>query len=68
MSNFYLCDMCEKKFSVDDQSAVISPYCQCEVYKDVHPKHVMFDHHGFGGKRYDDPLEVCEHFAKRVKE
>jgi len=28
---------------------------------------VMHDHHGKGGKRYDKPKDVCEHYEPRRK-
>lgn len=61
MSNYYLCDTCGKKFAADVQTA-LCPFCQCVPYPTVHPKRVVYDHHGFGGKRLDEPLDVCKEF------
>lgn len=32
---------------------------------DGKPKKVMYDHHRVGGKRYDEPIDVCEHYERR---
>ena len=42
MSNYYLCDVCEKKFAVEDPKAAVSPYCQCEPIPEVHHKVVIY--------------------------
>ena len=59
MSNFYLCDYCRKKIK-DFGTDVL-----CQHTWPCAPKKVMFDHHGKGGKRYDEPTDVCEHYESR---
>ena len=63
MSNYFLCDQCERKLADAPNHTVfcIAKYCGTIPV----PKLVMFDHHGKGGKRYDDPTDVCEHVRPR---
>ena len=67
MSNFYLCDRCKH---YDGQSVVAGThgYCKagCDGYgSNLRRKKVMYDYHGKGGKRYDEPLDVCPDFERR---
>lgn len=65
MSNYYLCDTCEKKFAVEDPKAAVSPYCQCVPIPEVHHKFVIYDHHGFCGKNLDEPSEACTEYEQK---
>ena len=62
MSDFYLCDYC------DNQHDKENAYEWTEMCNagEIEPK-VMHDHHGSGGKRYDEPTKVCEHYEPKGK-
>ena len=64
MSNYYLCDVCARKMDGDHVNT-----CICvPSFPREHRKKVMFDHHGKGGKRYDEPRDVCRDFEPRRDE
>lgn len=60
ISNYYLCDYCKYQH---DRNTDYEWTELCNV-GETEPK-VMYDHHGKGGKRYDEPRDVCEHFEER---
>lgn len=61
MSNYYLCDCCESKV-ID----YVFDSCLCRAHgMERMRKRVMVDYHGKGGKRYDEPTDVCADFKRR---
>lgn len=61
MSHFYLCDHCD---NMDSLVMFLDEHIQCAELGVV-KKRVMFDYHGKGGKRYDEPTDVCPVFKGR---
>lgn len=59
MSNYYLCDICKNKRQLWPWANEVD----CEAGIDT--AKVMFDYHGKGGKRYDEPHDVCKHYEPR---
>ena len=72
MSDYYLCDYCMGNLSdpiwnmPEFQSLPIGE-CECDWHGHIEKK-IMHDHHGRGGKRYDEPKDVCEHYVARRRE
>ena len=63
MSDFYLCDTCAKKLDGDHLNT-----CICIAsFPHEHRKHVMHDHNGKGGKRYDEPTDVCQSYRPKER-
>ena len=62
MSNFYLCDLCNKV--VDN----FRNTCTClPTWPHEHRKRVMLDHHGKGGIRYEETTDVCPSYERRTE-
>lgn len=55
MSNFYLCDYCEKKLDEDHLNT-----CECLPFNGEHRKKPIHDS--------QEPKDVCRHFVKRTEE
>ena len=66
MSNYFLCDACDGKVADAPHHTVFCSALYCGAI--AVPKCVMFDHHGRGGKRYDDPTDVCRHYHRERSE
>lgn len=62
MSNFYLCDFCRHQ-NVKGVNHKWTWSCDAG---EVEPK-VMLDYHGRGGKRYDEPTDVCDKYEPKEK-
>ena len=60
ISNYYLCELCENERQMWSWANEVD----CKKGHDT-PK-VMFDHHGKGGKRYDNPTDVCADYRVRT--
>ena len=62
MSNYYLCDRCRQAIKDFGDQVLCAPYWP------ITDKCVMFDYHGEGGRRYDDPTVICPNFKPREDE
>ena len=61
ISNFFLCDYCD-----NNAMDVWIDTCHCRAKGMKHvPKKAMLDYHGVGGKRYDEPTDVCKDYEPR---
>ena len=64
MSNYYLCPYCahdSKRTRL--VNGIACPSWRC-VMGETEPR-VMVDHHGIGGRRYDEPKDVCKHYEPK---
>ena len=59
ISNYFLCDTCGNCKQLWEWAHEVD----CKAGHDT--AKVMFDHHGKGGRRYDEPTDVCEHFKPK---
>ena len=62
ISNFFLCHYCANQHTKGNQYEWTE---MCDA-GEIEPK-VMYDHHGVGGKRYDEPTDVCDHYEQKGK-
>lgn len=62
MSDYYLCDYCDNQH-VKENTYEWEEMCDAG---EIEPK-VMHDHHGMGGRRYDEPMQVCEYYKPKGK-
>ena len=60
MSNYYLCNYCAY-----DHWERTKTFHEWSCRKGNPERKVMVDYHGKGGKRYDEPTEVCADFRPR---
>ena len=60
MSDFYLCDICRRKVRDEGGTVTLCP----RILARGGVKVPMVDHHGMGGRRYDDPGDVCQGFEQ----
>lgn len=63
MSDYYLCYECENFRPIERQFD-----CDGWCVAGGKPMKVMHDHHGRGGRRYDEPKDVCEYYVTRIGE
>ena len=61
MSNFILCNYCKHQHNQFIDYTREDEMCNAG---EMEPK-VMYDYHGKGGRRYDEPTDVCEKFERR---
>jgi len=62
MSNFFLCDTCRNYRRIEREYD-----CDGWCVAGGKPNEVMYDYHGVGGRRYDEPTDVCEHYVAKGK-
>lgn len=60
MSSFWLCDLCDQPHWLTEEGHFI-----CEGNPFAFERRAMVDRHGRGGKRYDEPEDVCHGFRER---
>lgn len=59
MSNYYLCDLCAKRIQLWEWANEVD----CE--DELKTAKTMYDHHGQGGRRYDEPTDVCPDYERK---
>lgn len=59
MSNYYLCSYCDNCKQLWSWAKEVD----CKAGHDT--AKVMYDYHGVGGKRYDEPTDVCKDYEPR---